>query len=512
MPADRTATDPPESRRGVMSGFTRVHPPDRHDGARQLPAAYAVAAIVVSLLFYLWWEVVHRGIYAYSTAAYRFDDADEWRYTACSRLVVHGYRMFDQVFSAQPPLFFLSLASSMRVFGESIAGARGAGVAFGVVALTATAWVAWELAGSLAAGVAAAALGVSPGFLLYAHAVEAEVPMMALVTLALALALAYRRVGRLWILVFAGLTMAAAVLIKFFALEAVLPVMALLVTMHRPIRATVTAAAAFGVAAALPVLAEFALVSPADQWQQVVTLHNRAAGLRLPGLIPAATIVREFLVLDLGLSLLAAAGLAMVVLQRRAGDTAFLALWSLGTIVMLLIFRPLFPHHAAILTASLAVSAGVAVASVVPKLRGGTRVGWVPVAVLSLAYLACVPRLIHADRHTLVPVPQSSVTVLAAYVDRTTSPGVIVAADNVEIAELAHRLVPPPLCDPSNVRLLAGEMTSRQLIAATVRYRAQLVIPVGNFRAVDAYMRWLRAHYSPIMVGGVTVFRLASHF
>ena len=158
-------------------------------------------SIGFAFVFYLVWEFLHRGVYAYSTALYPFDDADEWRYTACSRLVEHGYSLFDQVFSAQPPLFFLSLASGMRVFGDSITGARGTEVAFGAIALAATAWMAWELAGPISAAVAAAALAVSPTFLVYSHAVEAEVPMMALVTLSLALVVSYRRTGRVPLLV-----------------------------------------------------------------------------------------------------------------------------------------------------------------------------------------------------------------------------------------------------------------------------------------------------------------------
>src|SRR5947209_1248187 len=115
----------------------------------------ATAIVLLSAAFYLWWEVVHRGVFAYNQSIYAVDDADEWRYTACSRLVEHGYGLFSQVFSAQPPVLFVTLAGGMRLFGDSIGGARWSTIVFGAIALAATAWITWMLAGPVAGGIAA---------------------------------------------------------------------------------------------------------------------------------------------------------------------------------------------------------------------------------------------------------------------------------------------------------------------------------------------------------------------
>lgn len=470
---------------------------------------WGIVAAGVGFVFFLVWEFLHRGTYQYSTALYPFDDADEWRYTACSRLVAHGYSLFDQVFSAQPPLFFVSLASGMRVFGDSITGARTTEVLFGAVALAATAWTAWELAGPIAAAVATILLAISPAFLIYSHAVEAEVPMMALVTFSLALALAYCRTNRKPVLVLAGLSLAAATLIKLFALEAILPVVWLIAVNRRLGRDFLRDVVLFGASAIVPVVVELATVSPRRQWEQVVTLHNRVAQLHLQNLVPPTTILREFLTFDGGLTVLAVAGILTVILARRVDEAGFLGLWLGGTLVMLLVFRPLFPHHAAILTTSLAVSAGVGAGVARASWTVRRRLLGLPCAVAAVAYLALLPRLVHADRHTLQNPPGSSVTVLAAYVQRTTAGTAFVAADNVRVAELAHRLVPPPLCDPSNVRLLAGFLTAHDLISATQRYHPQLVIAMANYNAVPGYMRWLKTHYRRVPVpGGLVVYRL----
>ncbi|HEX6506785.1 MAG TPA: glycosyltransferase family 39 protein [Chloroflexota bacterium] len=477
-----------------------MHPEDSRSSAPPLTQRVIAGALLSAAAFvYLWWEIAYRAVYQYAISQYGFDDADEWRYTACSRLVVHGYRLFDQVFSAQPPLFFLSLAGGMRLLGDSIDGARATEILFGALGLGATAWLAWELDGPFAAGLAAAFLAISPGFLVYSHAVEAEGPMMALMTLSLALVALHRRIGSRPALGFAGLALAAAILIKFFAAEALLPALLLIVQRERGRRTkAVVPAALFGLAVAVPVALDLVLVSPADQWQQVVVMHDKAATVALPDLTAPGTILREFLTLDLGLTLLAAAGLITLFALCRFPDAIVLSAWLPGMIVMLFLFRPLFPHHAAILLTGLAVSAGVGAGATVKAHVSHERKAVFPVAVALLAYLALLPRLAHADRHTLLAEQRPSVLTLAAYVQRTTSPSSFVAADDLEVADRAQRLVPAPLCDPSNVRFRSGYLTAATLISATRQYQTVLVVPSrGIYLQVPAYTAWVRAHYRP---------------
>src|SRR5579884_3792702 len=103
-------------------------------GARRaLSSGVAWLGPVFACAVYLAWELGHRSIYLYTTSIYNVNDADEWRYTACSSLVGHGYTLFSQVFSAQPPVLFVSLTVGMRLFGDTITGARPVEIAFGLV-------------------------------------------------------------------------------------------------------------------------------------------------------------------------------------------------------------------------------------------------------------------------------------------------------------------------------------------------------------------------------------------
>ncbi len=457
----------------------------------------ALLAMVVAAFGYLAWEVMHRGIYQYSTSAYGFDDADEWRYTACSRLVAHGYGLFDQVFSAQPPLLFASLAAGMRLSGDSILGARWVEIVFGLVSLICASLVAWLLADGLAAAACALLLAVSPGFLVYSHTVEAEGPMMAMVTLSLLLAATYWRTSRLPLASLAGLALAAAVLLKLFAVEAVLPGLWVLTLATGSARKRVFALLLYGLSALVPVGAEFLLLQPTDQWQQVVAMHDRAAQINFGGALPLS-LLSQFLGFDFGLTLLSVGGFVVLIASRRWKDLGFLTLWLPGSMGMMLLFRPLFPHHLAILLTGLAVSGGVGSSGIARGVLEYRR-GWIALAVIAgAAYIVLLPRTLQRDRHTLIAENRPFTARVTKYLDVHSSTADIVVVDDLEAADRAQRLVAPPLCDPSNVRLRAGYLTANQAIAATERYAVRIVVPTtGLYHQLPGYIDWLRTHFEP---------------
>lgn len=467
--------------------------------ARLLGPAVGALGFTGATLFFLLWEIAHRGEYQYNVSIFPLDDADEWRYTACSRLVAHGYTMFSQVFSAQPPLLFVSLAAGLRAFGDSITGERPVEILFGLLCLASVVLLAWMLSGPVAAGASAVMLSVSPLFLVYSRAVEAEGPMMALTTLSLALAVAFRRSRLPWIPALSGLVLAAAVLFKLFALEALAPALWML---WEPddVPGSLRAAGLFLAAALVPVAAEFLLVSPSAQWDQVVTMHRHAAGAALPGLLSPLTILRDLAGTDPGLILLGVAGLAVLAVLGVWEDLVFLVLWVGAAALMLLLFRPLFPHHAVILLPGIAVAAGGAVTVLVEQLRSHRWPAAAPLAAAALFYLILSPRLARADRHVLIPGLPASDTNVAAFIRAHTAPGDIVAADNLATADLASRLVPAPLCDLSNVRYQTGYAATPDLIGATRRYHAALVVaaPGGIFTQAPGYLSWVERHYRVI--------------
>jgi len=461
----------------------------------------AGAAIACAVADYLLWEWHFHDALAYAKGIYPLDDADEWRYVACGRLVVHGYSLFQDVFSAQPPLLFTSLAGGMKLFGDGEGGAHTTEVIFGLLGLLAAAWLAWELGGMTAAAVTAILLAISPAFLVYSHTIEAEGPMMALATLSLAILARHVASRNGWLPVIAGLALAAAILTKLFAVETFLPALWLLSIPPVSRRARLLDIAAFTGAATLPVVLEFLLISPAQQWDQVIRLHNAAGAIAFAGADPAASVLWRFLTFDAGLTLAALGALGSLLVLRLYREAVFVFAWVGGTAVMLLYFHPLFPHHPPILLTGLACTAGIGVAASLERLE---RRAWARalIATAGAVYLLLAPRLLHADRHILSQGLADN-PALVAYIVRHTDARDLIAVDDLRLADESRRLVVPPLCDPSNVRLRAGYLTGSEAIQATERYRPKLVLfSFGIFTQVPGFGAWLDGHYRRQSLGG----------
>lgn len=437
------------------------------------------------------WELLHRSTYAYHLRMYTVSDADEWRYTACSRLVEHGYRLFSDVFSAQPPLLFVSLAIGMRSTSDSILGARYVEIGWGAIAVIAISVLGWQLAGTFAGGVAGVALVLAPGFLLYSHTVEAEVPMMALAAVSLALAAASMRRDSVSLALLSGFCLAAAVLTKLFAVEAVAPACWLLWAGRGVISRRSQGIMALLAGVTVPVVVEFVLDARAQQWRQVVQMHEAAAKLHLPGAAGQATILLHFALLNPVLSVGAPVGFGWLVVRRRNDLAVFCGLWALGSALMLFTFHPLFDHHTAILLAPLALCVGLGVQEIGGELEERHAV----LAFLIMAAVALADCTVVARRLFIATEPPNLVA-LSHIVSNAASPRELVAVDDLRIADASHRLVVPPLCDPSNVRLQSGYLTDADAINATRRYHPEVVVSsFGLFRQLQGYMSWLATHY-----------------
>src|ERR687888_505015 len=156
------------------------------------------------------------------------NDYDEGAYLISAQLLLKGYPLFHSVFSAQPAFFLPSLAAAVRAIGNPVVAGHVYEALFGLATLAGVFWMAWTAYRPLAGPLAAALLAISPGFLLYAHAVEAEMPMLGLCTLSVAAAQAYYLTLRRSMAALAGLLLMAGTEMKLLSVVVTLPLALLL--------------------------------------------------------------------------------------------------------------------------------------------------------------------------------------------------------------------------------------------------------------------------------------------
>src|SRR5947208_1258449 len=223
------ATGPPRRRPGV-AGYERAGA--RRERRRLTVVALAVAlGLVVLALFVLWeWRKAAGVTYSHwgplgSTAG---NDYDEGAYVISAQLLLKGYPLFHSVFSAQPAFFLPSLAAVVRTVGNPVVAGHVYEALFGLATLVGVFWMGWTAYRPLAGSLAAALLAISPGFLLYAHAVEAEMPMLGLCTLSVAAAQAYYLTRRRSMAALCGLLFMAGTEMKLLSVVVALPLALLL--------------------------------------------------------------------------------------------------------------------------------------------------------------------------------------------------------------------------------------------------------------------------------------------
>jgi len=496
---------------------------------RRVPGLASVLGLAVGALFLLW-EMRNAAGVTYShwglLGKGAGDDYDEGAYVVSAQLLLKGYPLFHAVFSAQPALFLPSLALVVRLVPDPIVAGHLYEALCGFLALAGVLLLGWSAYRPLAGVLAAGLLAVSPGFLLYAHAVESEMPMLAFCVFAVAAAQGYYVTRRRGLAALSGLSLVIGAEMKLLAVIVALPLGLLLLgglwrgyRAGRSPRALAADVAAFALALAAPALLILALLSPADQLAQVVTFHLAASRVLTLRLDDNARALQVFLGYDPGLLLVAVGG-GLLGLGFARGERRYLtlvyALWTLSSLVFLWRYHPLIQHQfvpllppLALLGAALLGTREPAPNTVPHTSRRGTAAFAVPtVPTLALVvYLGLLfARTLQIDNHIFISSVTPNRDRLARLLDTATRPGDFVATDDPMVALTARRLLAPGLEDPSMVRIAAGYLTSAEAIQASQRYHVAAVVAsrpkiiAGRLRGsiysfyLPDYLAWAARH------------------
>ncbi|MGM0399889.1 MAG: glycosyltransferase family 39 protein, partial [Chloroflexota bacterium] len=161
--------------------------------------------ILLVVLFILWqWGPVHSFAWKY----------DEGINVSKAQLLLDRHHLYEDIWSDQPPLFTFMLATTFLLFGESVAVGRLMVLALAGLALLSLAWIAEQVAGKVAALLAAVALALFPHFQELSQLIMIGLPAISLGLLALAFGFRYRAKGRMRWLLFAGLSFGLSLLVK----------------------------------------------------------------------------------------------------------------------------------------------------------------------------------------------------------------------------------------------------------------------------------------------------------
>lgn len=470
------------------------------------------------------------------------DNYDEGVYWSSLRAMYDGKGLFSPIFSSQPPFFLLSLYPLVALFGPTLLAARLGVVCLSLIGILSLYVLARRLGGPWAGAGAALLLATDYLFLIQSQSVQAEVPSVALMLVALAAAAYVKRYS--WqAALLSGAATALAILEKLFAVAVLAPILVLflgdllvferalpslkpaeqkagaLARLRLPQRQTIRRAAVL-TGAYLVGLALAGLLVFLPYFNQLQTVAQQMIGFHVAADQHYASTVSQNPGTLLGITteypLEALALLGVIIgLIRRRWSTLVAAAWIVAALVLLLRQAPLFPHHVPLLIPGLALSAAIGLAPAPETLAAEAaalraylqriRPAWQSGA--SKALLLGVPALLltglflfslrEAVRHPLGPVGNAArLAQIASDVQRLTTPQQQVIADDQYIADLADRDVPPELVDTSIVRIRTGYLTTEQVIAIAERPQvAAIVFYTGRFDDLPGFRAWVAQHF-----------------
>ncbi|HVS06953.1 MAG TPA: glycosyltransferase family 39 protein [Candidatus Dormibacteraeota bacterium] len=428
---------------------------------------------------------------------------DEGSYWQSLRALARGEPLFSSVFASQPPGFYYAFLPFYR-FAHSLTGLRVGVLLFGLVGLAATYVVSRLLAGDLAGLLALVLAATSPVYLHQSVVLQADGPAVALSTVAIALALAAVRAdGRVRELLAAGagLTLALAVGIKLLGAVSLVPIALVLLGATRGRGRLVAAAIAGGLLGSFVILLP-ALASLGAAVDQLVLMHLRAGAAEKGGLdgnLGFLLVQRE-----LPLEVLAALG-ALVALLRRDRTIVMPLAWVLASVLAVLLYQPLFPHHLVMLSPALAMTAAVGLGNL-GELGRGALVAAAALVLVTAATGAAVA--VSEARVALRPDLHDAEMVAA--IRAASGPGDFWISDNAYAVAAADRDMPGSLVDTSGQRTEAVLLTVGDLEAARVRYDVRWVLVDGpRLDRVPGFRGWLDAHFHAVesLGGGAVVYQ-----
>jgi hypothetical protein len=472
---------------------------------------------------------------------------DEGVYAESGALMAHGYQLYSQIYSAQPPVLPVVLSIVDRFTAGGLVEARWVILVAAILTVVGVMGIGTMTRGWLAGGLSALLLVLTPEFLVYSHAIEEEIPMTALCVLSLVCALGWRRSRDFELSALAGILLGLAVLTKFLAFALVAPLGVILVLTAWDSRSNlmpvVRDTGLFVGGAVLPLVLSLMVWGKAEWTQMIDDRLGATADQAQIQQVGSVHLIKLFLETDPGLAvLLGAAAVALLLRDWRLG--LILNSWLAATLGVLLVYHPLFSHHLAVLLAPMATVAGVGLAVCFTSVQGSAtrlRANWVrpfePRATSStlkrdliptpssarrdqrlartamalgiagvVGYLLLIPNQTAAYGRLLIPTSASDkqLAAVATTVNQTVGPTTLVAASDPMICVEAKRFCVPQMVDSSYVRVRTGKLANA--IAYTRRANAGVVVLSrglcqGPYMA--GYVKWVHRNYHLLQPIGI---------
>jgi len=466
-----------------------------------VPAVLWSLAIVLFLI----WPLAHLGATAW--------DNDEGLYLQRAALANAGHPLYVETLIDKPPLLVWLLQAAFKLAGNTITAARLTILVQTLMGFMSTSLIAWLLWGKWA-GVATAwtMLGFSE-LIVRANVIMPDLPAAAWSSLAVVLALSFRKSGKHRWLFLAGTAYAGALLIHPLLIYTGVPMGVALVlpgsVLHRS--RSERSASWIDLAVVLSALAGTLLLclSTVDSrafidW--VIKSNYDAISQRLSSNIGSnfRLMIAHLATMEGLVAFAVTSSLLVCATSIGRRRSTVLASWWLGAFVTLLLCSPTWPHYLILLTPPLFITAGGGIGTLHqwmttnqgdrPRavwLRASLAIGAITAGTLFV--VQSIPNLAHELTWRYGEWSEAS---LAAQrlIRRETAPGTYIATDDPFLAFNAGRLILPSLAEGSFKQITTGRLRPQDVVREVLEYQTPLVFfATGQIEHLPGFEQWVAA-------------------
>ena len=413
---------------------------------------------------------------AFQMRSYQTSEFDEGVYLATFKSVQYGFPLYTATYMSQLPGFFATTFPLYVALGSTLEAARLAVFFYSLVGLFAIVWLGWECKSVLFGFIAIGLLYLVPIYSTQIMTFHADSLPSAFSTLALASILRFRNTTKwLWVILSAFFVTTAVMLKADFAvLPSIFVVLAFMTLIEkRRIGDFIKVLIVFGAALLLSVLLFTLPFGINNVYENVIQLRLRVA----QGTSADPQTFINFFKEQNELVNLLIAGTVLSVMAFIAVKTArfpliLLFLWVVTTIISLLIYHPLLPHHLAFLAIPIVVFFSFALFKLLNLIKV-PRV--LPAAVTILVLVTLFNRFNSTSAPqpgVATPLQQKGIQLVETY----TQPGDYIICDDGIVSALSDRRIPPYLTDLSFVRIASGGVTPEQLEDNLKTYQPKMAL------------------------------------
>jgi len=419
-----------------------------------------LTAIFLLIIFFFQFKLINHPV----------KDNDEGIYLTSFLLVDRAYRPYKETFFSQPPGFLLSVYPGFVLFGKTLQSARLTIGIWSMIGLLAILWIGFELKNKWTGLFTISLLFLIPSYYNQTLTFQSDILVSTFSLLSLATLIRFRKKFQLrWFIIsvlFLNLAFWTKLDITFFPSFIVA-----LFLLFKEKRASIkniinlfliffTVSLGFSIFLILP----FGIK---EVFYSSILLRFQAVATSSPSFL-----LFDYLKKDIVLSIIILGSLFLSFFKRKSLQYPIniIFIWSIFVLIILVFYRPLFPHHLVILTVPMVLlfSELVNFCFNNKKLYKCIVLALLIIALTNHIYITIKTpsRLINNQQQKAVDI-----------IKKHTKLDDVVVSDEEILNGLSGRLPPPALSDVSQVRISSNNLTSEDFKQIIIFYKPKLIIP-----------------------------------